>query len=354
MFPPPLPLPSMGPMLAVAIAAPVIYVVTGIAHDVARRRRARQTARLQRDLETIVLGSDEEAAATAESLIRSPSLLLDVLPRLVCDLDGDADRRLRKLVAATGLGRHIRRRVRSRSWRRRAQGAALAPLLGDDDDLRFVLLDDPHPLVRARAAESIERGDIAECVDTLVALLDDPVEAVRFSAQHALLRGDAGVVPALGSYLETSRGEGVEWALEIAANLPDARLIPAIDVHLGSELPRRRALAAEALVPWIDHSERLVDLLSDEDALVRATAAHICGTTGAQALAARVGHLLADEAWSVRHSAGQALAHMGPAGRMVLRHHLRDPDRYARDMATLMLQTVQVEGAVPPASRTAA
>ena len=54
-------------------------------------------------------------------------------------------------------------------------------------------------------------------------------------------------------------------------------------------------------------------------------------------LAPPLGRLLADSTWQVRRDAGTALAQLGPMGRVVLRCHLQDEDRFARDMAIHIL-----------------
>ena len=330
-------------ILLVVVFLGVVYVFWGWLRDRSRARRRRILEWAQVDLLVVLFHADADAACAADRLAGVPGhLLLDLIQRLASDLSGDADQRIRKLVRTAGLTRQIRSRLRSRSWRRRAQGAALAGLLPDGDPLRMALLNDPYPVVRARAAESLAESDVVGHVNRLVELLDDDVQAVRFAAQQALLRSDARIVPALREYLSSPESPGIVWALEVAANLPDPRLIPAIRQHMGSPDPRRRAIATEAIVPWLDDPGILVERLRDADADVRATAARAAGAAKAELLAAHVGRLLSDEAWSVRQQAGLALATMGPAGIMTLRVHLEDPDPYARDMAALMLDTVSI------------
>jgi HEAT repeat protein len=205
-----------------------------------------------------------------------------------------------------------------------------------------VLLDDLHPVVRARTAEGLSASDAAAKVDRLIELLDDEVPAVRFAAQQALLRAGPEAVPSLEQYLSFGNGPGIVWALEIATNLPDPRLMPPVRRHLTSPDPRRRAVATEAIVPWLEDPSILVTLLKDPNPDVRATAARAAGTAQAEQLAAHVGKLLCDSVWDVRQQAGLTLAAMGPAGLMTLRIHLDDPDPYARDMAVLMLETMAV------------
>ena len=330
-------------VLVFTVVMIVTYVLVGWLHDLAKARHRQIAKRAGVQLSVLLFRPDVEAAQAAERLGRAPrNLLLDMVQRLASDLSGEADRRLCNFVLTAGLTRKIRRRLRSRSWRRRAQGAALGSLLPTGDPLRTVLLDDSHPVVRARTAEGLSASDAVARVDRLIELLDDEVPAVRFAAQQALLRSGARVVPALEQYLSRADGPGIVWALEIATNLPDPRLIPAVHRHLASPDPRRRAVATEAMVPWLEDPSILVELFTDSDPDVRATAARAAGIAQAEQLAAHVGRLLCDSVWDVRQQAGLTLATMGPTGLMTLRVHLDDPDPYARDMAVLMLDTLAV------------
>jgi len=335
------PVSGLGITLIATAALAIAYLAGGFAHDVLRRRHLQAAESAAVDLAVVLFGDEIAAGVSAEALAKAPkTMLLDMVQRLAVDLDGESDDRLRKLVSATGHGRPIRRRLQSRSWRRRAQGAALASLLPQDDPLRVMLLRDPHPMVRARAAESLEKTDVVANAGRLIELLSDDVDAVKFAAQQSLLRADARIVPNLCTYLTEETGAGLDWALDVAANIPDARLVPALETHCHSPDPRRRSLAIAAIAPWLDDLGPLADALADESALVRATAAESVGAIRAQTLAAKVGRMLADQTWTVRREAGLALGAMGPAGLMTLRIHLDDADPYAQDMARQILDTV--------------
>lgn len=339
--PPALPLTSLMNGALLTSVFVVIYLGVGLTVDVRRRRLAAMRGRIQADLALVLLSDDTDAAGAADRLTKMPrTLLFDMVQRLSSDLSGDADTRLRTLVSSSGMARDIRSRLHSRSWRRRAQGAALAPLLPDGDPDQILLLGDPSPTVRARAAESVNETEIAGHVDMFIALLDDPNSAVRFAAQQALLKADARIVPALDKYLTSADGPGARWALEVAANFPDPRLVPAIRQHVRSSDPKRRAMATRALGPWLTDYALLEELFEDDDEDVRATAAMTAAAISAEVLAGSVGRLLRDEAWAVRRAAGLALSNLGPAGSMTLRVHLQDDDRYAREMAQQMLATI--------------
>lgn len=327
----------------VASTTAALFIVVGGSLDLARWRSERRTDRIHALLAQILLG-DEASAATAGERLGGyrPSTVIPLVQRLAADLSGEAIERLRTLVSSAALDRHIRARVRSRRWRRRAQGAGLANLLPDGDPARTVLLGDPHPLVRARCAEALPAADAGACAPRLLELLDDDVDAGKFAAQGALIHAGALAVDALAEYLMTGNEDGVRWALEVAANTPDPKLIPGIRRHLDGPDPERRAIATRAVAIWADGIAELRDRLEDDDPHVRAAAADAVAIAGAEQLAADVGRLLGDRSWIVRERAGRSLAAMGPTGVMTLRIHLDDEDDYARDMARQVLDTLGV------------
>ncbi len=353
----PLPQPSTvltEPRLALSVlaACAVAYLVIGLVNDVRRRLRAKLVARMQHDLAVVLFQPVPEAEAAARRLARDPQrALIDLVQRSATDLSGDADRRLRSLVATAGLGSGIRRRIRSRSWRVRAQGAALASLLPEGDPGRLSLLVDPHPLVRARAVESMEAESIVAHPKLIIVLLDDTSPAVRLAAQGALLRGGSPIVPALEHHLRRFDGIGIAYALEVASNLPDPRLLDVVTSHLGSPRAQCRAQAAKALGLLAPDSDELTGLLGDDAPEVRAAAAQAISRGGIEQRAADVGRLLRDPSWQVRRAAGLALRTMGPSGVGTLRVYAEDEDTYAREGARQVLATIEARTTVSVVGR---
>jgi hypothetical protein len=282
----------------------------------------------------------DDAGPGWRTLVSVPkSLLLTLVQGIAVDL-GDAEyEKLRTIVVEAALASRIHKLARSRSWRRRIQAAHLQNLLPDDDPQRSLLFGDPHPLVRARAAESLPGEDVGACADMLLEMLDDPVQAVRVGAQQALLRGDTRIAEPLCDYLWGGARRGTSLALETAANLPDPRYGPVLRHHGGDPDPVRRAMVARALGAGatLDGVETLILLMRDQEADVRAAAANAVASLVATDLVGALGRLLSDPAWNVRREAGRALDALGASGAVVLRAHLFDDDRYARDMARQIL-----------------
>ncbi len=191
-----------------AISVAAFYVVVGVLHDKAISHHDRCFERARVAFADTVLGSEDAAARAIPTLRYLPRrALAQALVELVTDLGGEARPRLRRVSEATGVTRHIRRLARGR-WRRRAGAAQLQMLLPDDDPLRTALLLDPHPVVRARAVETLGPEEALDASPHLFGLLGDDNPGVRLSAQQALLRCDARLVPHLIAHMEDEDAPG--------------------------------------------------------------------------------------------------------------------------------------------------
>ena len=327
------------------------YIVFGVLHDLRVAHVDRKAERARRALALVLFEDEDTSARVFGDLLAVPrSLLLDIMQNVAVDLGGAAYERLRAVVLDAHLARQIRSLGKRKAWRKRVQAAHLQHLLPDDDPHRLDLLNDPHPLVRARAAECMQRDDVVAHVQSLIALLDDPVRVVRVGAQQALLRGDARIAEALCEYLWSGARLGTSIALEVAASLPDPRYGPVIVHHARDPDPQRRAMVARALGSGatLESLETLTSLLDDDDATVRSAAASAVAALHATELVTRLGAMLSDPSWTVRRAAGRSLDALGASGRVVLRARLFDDDRYARDMARQILDAAAARDRLPP------
>src|SRR5918996_675770 len=93
------------------------------------------------------------------------------------------------------------------------------------------LLRDPHPLVRAQAAEWAVEHPHLGIINSLLTLLDDGHALCRVKAQDSLLRMGRVVKEPLHRYLISHPDNGVEAALRVAVGLPDQRFLP-VAIHL--------------------------------------------------------------------------------------------------------------------------
>ena len=91
------------------------------------------------------------------------------------------------------------------------------------------------------------------------------------------------------------------------------------------------------------HVDELVEMLKDEDAAVRLSAAHLLGEIGPAAAPALVTALQDDDA-SVRRNAAVALGSIGPAAKEALpalTTALKDEDRRVREAARSALKKIK-------------
>lgn len=223
---------------------------------------------------------------------------------------------------------------------------------------------------RAEAAEKLGLSGARRATEHLASALNDDEPEVRIRAATALgkVGGRASVVPLIGALNEPNRwstiriadiltGMGIEVVQELVSSWDDLSptgRLAAIDIF-----GRIRLLDA---VPWLRQR------LADEDADVRARAAHALGAIAepgsaeslqaamndpewpVRAMAAKaLGRIrdrksipvltasLRDREWWVRANAAEALRIMGPEGIDALIGMLDDDDNYARHQAVLML-----------------
>ncbi len=316
-----------------------LYLVSGLYLDVSERVRTKRRLAVLDDFGVLLFDSNEDAARVHHRLTGAKkSVLLDVIQRLALDVKGDAEDRLQQLVRTCGLERLIRRRSRSRRWRKRVQAAQLHYLVTHPDFDRTPLLTDKHPLVRARSVETLTTEQAEEHVEMVASLLNDPTMSVRLAAKNALLRaGSAAIEPLLK--LLSEGGDQVGEAMDVAAYLPDARLVEALKRYATSKNQAHRQMAARSLGTGtgVGAVEILHLLLDDEAADVRVAAILALRRLEAYESVVAIGRVLSDSSFKVRRQAGHALDELGAAGQLVLRQTLHATDPFARDMARQVL-----------------
>ncbi len=346
----------------------VVYLVAGLVSDIATGLIERRRQRVLAVLAVLLFESDAEAKTVHQRAGRLPNrALLAVIQTLAFDLEGLATQRLRTLVRTRGLDRHIRRRAKSWRWRRRIQAAQLHYLVDDSDIDRSVFLNDRHPLVRARAIESLTPNQATPLVPELLGLLVGADTGLSWVVKQALLGVGETVVPDLIAFLNESpsglvSGDVVSSdavpgdalpgrvlsALEVAAHMSDPRLTLALHRHCQDSDPAIRRMAVRALTSGrgAGVEELLIEALDDPDARVRVVALEGLERLGMTRSVGAIGRCLGDRSWIVRRAAGGALVGLGAPGRLLLRSYLIDSDPFARDMARRSLETGAVKTGV--------
>lgn len=303
------------------------------------RRREERVAVARRALAR-GFGGEALAGDDLLALARLPAnLRIDLLAAARRSLSGEARDRLAALAQQTGLTAYARKRCASRRGWRRLQGVRMLTLTGAGSLEDAALMSDPDDEVRAAVATAAADQPRPD-VDRLIAMLDDVAPLCRFAAKSSLVRIGRPVVGPLARRLEASAVGRIDEAMEVAAGVAEARLLPAALALARHRSPRTRSLAASiaGAVGGAQAVEALDRLLQDSDSTVRAAAATGLGKLAHWPSAPQLAAALDDPAWAVRRSSALALRSLGPPGLVILRESLQNPDRFARDMAQQVLE----------------
>ena len=289
---------------------------------------------------------------SAEQLHLSQRLPSGLQVRLLYDLarnlSGVGRRQVAALADELGLTSHAELQCRSRFWWRRLQGARLLTFIGAGDDIMPWLLRDPHPVVRAQAADWAADHPTPLVITRLLRLLADEETFSRFAVQDALLRMGGVAVEPLIDYIYSHSDRSLEVALTVAIGLADSRFLAPALLLCRDESPQVRALAASLVgsLGGTEGVETLTSLLQDPAAEVRAAVARALGKLAHWQAAPTLVTLLRDRFWIVRREAGLALRAFGAPGTLFLKRALADHDYFAADMARQVLDLPGTTGSV--------
>ncbi|HEY1952020.1 MAG TPA: HEAT repeat domain-containing protein [Gemmatimonadaceae bacterium] len=256
------------------------------------------------------------------------------------NVTGTGKERLRFIAEKVGVVDRARKLCVNSRWTRRLRGARILSRLDVPDPLVLRLLADPHPAVRAQAAEWAAAQPSDEVISAMLALLADPATQARFAVQNALLRMGGVIAGPLATFLETHTGQAAEAGLRVAESVAEPSFAAAaLRQSRTADDPAVRVAAAGLLGAIGDAAaaERLMEMLKDGDSGVRAAAARSLGRMQHWAAASALFDCMRDSAWRVRKESGLALRSIGAPGTLFLRRALKSDDRFAADMAQQVL-----------------
>ena len=256
------------------------------------------------------------------------------------NLTGAGKDRLRFVAREVSLLDRTRKLCESRRWTRRLRGARLLARMDVADPIVEKLLADPHPAVRAQAAEWAAAHPSPTVISAMLTMLADPATQARFAVQDAMLRMGAIIAEPLAAFLETHSGLPAESGLRVAEALSEARFLPAGLRHSASDDAGVRMAAAKLLgaIGGAASAEQLIKLLKDSDSPVRAAAAQGLGRMHHWQAGSQLAECLRDSTWRVRRDAAFALRALGAPGALFLRRALKGNDAFAADMAQQILE----------------
>lgn len=191
---------------------------------------------------------------------------------------------------------------------RRAAAEALRDFSGAEaNHLVLIALDDPDPRVQAAAVGQLRRRGIPGSLARLVALVDSPHAMVRKAARENLEEFTFERFLRAFDMLD----EEVRQSTGMLAKKIDPQTIPRLEVELRSRgrTRRLRGLEISRTIEVVEQLEPLViELLEDEDHLVRAQAATTLAQCTSTASRRALEEALGDRSHTVREAASASLA----------------------------------------------
>ena len=325
-------------VLLLALAVSVYFV-----HGLWLRTTARRLERLSKTAREALAHLVTRGLVNVEDIELLKSLPHDVQTvaflEISRNLSGAGKERLRFVAQQVGVIDRARALCIHKRWTRRLRGARILSQLDVTDPLVHKLLSDPHPAVRAQAAEWAAAQASTELVAAMLELLADPATQARFAVQSALLRMGTIIAAPLATFLETHSDRAAEAGLRVAEPIAELRFLEsALRLSRAADIGVREASAKLlGAMGGAEAAARLIELLGDDADRVRAAAASGLGRMHYWQAGSLLAESLRDQRWRVRREAGLALRAIGAGGTLFLRKALKGDDRFAADMAQQVL-----------------
>ena len=255
------------------------------------------------------------SSAVVQNIRRVKSIgWLDTKELILGRLDDAAQRAAVEFVVGSGVARqqafsvveHLM--LRGKPSGRRAAAEALREFSGAEaNDLVMRALDDPDPEVQATAVGQLRRRGILGGLARLVALVDSPLAPVRKAARENL--GEFKFERFLRAFdmLE----DDVRDSTGMLVKKIDPQTIPLLEAEMNSlsRIRRLRALAVAQGMGVVELLQPLIlDLLKDDDHLVRARAAAVLADCPSKASRRALHNALADRSHVVQEAARLSLS----------------------------------------------
>jgi len=340
---------AVGVGLAALVAAMILHLLS---RALTRSRNERQ-ADLDAHVMATLQSADQPTGDLEARLRRAPhAIARRSLVRAIRALGDDALPRITQIYDALGFGEVAARELRAFSWTRRAEAAmefgALRRADAAADCMR--MLRDRRPEMRLAAARAL--SDMA-APGALRAILEGIPQATRWAisdtVELAHRFGEAGVPELHGTLSESTNRSARLGALEAIGEIQHADSLPILEAHLADKDVDVRAYATRAIgrIGGDAAVPLLVRSLRDSAWEVRAVAARALAPVRDPDALEALQAALADASWWVRLNAAESIAAQEAEGADTLRRTLASQDKFARDIATQMLERLQSREAAP-------
>lgn len=314
-----------------------------------RRRRAWQAA--EDEWRPLVQGFVLDGAPLSSPRGPDRRVVLDLLLRYASLLRGAEAERIVAYLEREGYVSEALRELRSRHQWRRAQAAGV---LGRMHSARAVgalirALRDESPDVRTMAARSLAAIGDPRAIAALTAALADTSRWTPSIVATDLIEMGVEVVPTLVRIAagaadgDAGAHEAAVAAVRVLGEIRDPRAAAAL-LELLKDSPdldlRARAAAALGAIGGPQVVLVLVASLQDPAWQVRAQAAGGLGSLGDVTAVPALKSAVFDESWWVRRNCAEALGRLGVTGHLALEELSESKDRYVRDRALAVLETL--------------
>jgi len=270
------------------------------------------------------------------------SVLLDHVLRV----RGVEHDRLAHALDELGFVERYRRGLQSGRWWTRAASAEKLGMAGAIRVARelAVLLEDPVPEVRIRAAAALGAMGGQAAVRPLIQALDEPSRWSTIRIADILTGMGQPVLEELVGLFPRMSVHGKLAAIDILGRVRSVEVVDWLRARLWNDHRDVRARACHALgtIGDADSAPAVAQMLRDPEWPVRAMAAKALGRLRYQGAIPALTLAVRDREWWVRANAAEALRRMGEPGLAALEALLDDPDSFARQQAVLMLQEAGV------------
>jgi len=256
----------------------------------------------------------EPTAAVRQNLKRITSLAwLRSSQAYLHEFDGPAQHAAVRLVMSAGLDRDHALTIieqlmlHGKPGGRRAAAEALAEFTGAEaNQLALKALDDPDPFVQAAVVGQLRRRGVPGSLARLVEMLDSPHMVVRQAARKALTEFTFKRYVASFDMLD----EEIRRSSGMLVRKVDPQTVPLLQAELRSKVRTRRLRGLSIvrtieLVPQLEPT--VIELLHDEDHLVRVEAALALAGSTSEASRVALEETLNDRSTVVQEAARKSL-----------------------------------------------